>query len=404
MSDPRVPADLARDHREVFARYQRSRLWGEARAGYLRVVGWADLYQELGSPLQSQEGDLGRVGLRMDLRPVPVFGPWSVDLSATVGQSLGTAAASGGGDPLLSAAELAPRLSMDSRLGPLSASAAGSYLAQVRWGAAGGASTESSELDQAVVANAELGLPLSRTFGPPAAGLKHLLEPVVAWQSAWGVGSDAQWTLARFERLPLPRGHFAGVGLRSALVARQHDGPPRQIVAADVRLWIARSESRATAWLRSSPARWLAGRVTLAVRVDDPSVEQVDARACLRRWGARLCAGYLRHRGQGEASTTIYAPGGVGAAGALLDPLVTATTLDELRFDAGWDARRLRIGGQVAVDPAQGLVTQGGGWIRTPDLCGCLGLSLAVQFRAGQSAPDVFGQITMSRPGWARCL
>lgn len=405
VSDPQVPADLALDQREVFARYQRSRLWAQGRAGQLRLVAWGDLYQELGSPLQSQDSDLGRVGLRVDLRPVPLLGPWSVDLMATVGQSLGTPPASGGtGASLLSAAELAPRLSMDSRLGPLATSVTGSYRAQLRWGAAQGTSSESLEVDQAVVANAEVGLPLARTFGRAAATLKHLVEPVVAWQSAWGAGSAAPWTQARFERLPLPRGHFAGVGLRSAVMAQGRDGPWRQIVAADVRFWAAQSESRATAWLRASPLSWLAGRLRLGVRVDDPLVEQLDARACLRRWGGRFCAGYLRHRGAGGASTVIYAPAGFGSAGALLDPLVTAARLDELRFDAGWDMRRLRIGGQVAVDPAQGRVTQGGAWIRTPQLCGCLGLSLAVRVRTGQAVPDVFGQVTMSRPGWARCL
>ncbi|MBW2731007.1 MAG: hypothetical protein JRH20_01370 [Deltaproteobacteria bacterium] len=310
------------------------------------------------------------------------------------------------GDPALWGWRFAPGLELARKVGPLRLSLGGRYVQRGNTEVAqgGGQAVEVAgrggraiQVEQLLLGGGEISLVLARGYG---GGWWHEVELV-----AGGFGGLSQGHLERLVAgwwAMEPR-RLGTVGARTLLWRR---GRSKASVDGGVR-FIYGDETLAFVDLRLNLGRWLTlenlgaigGR---ALGGAGPAVPLWDARLCLRGGKAQLCSAYLRQRASMLWAKTLAE--GMGFAAPARAGLPWAVDLDGISTSLGWRSPRGGVGGHVVFDPTRSELSAAGADLHLGGVCGALGVSLRIDYRAGQRWPDLFATLKLDGRPWARCL
>jgi hypothetical protein len=431
VSDPDLPRELERDPARALAQHARSRLAFWAGRGPLTLAAWADLDQELRTPLRHGRSASGTGSLEAALLPTRILGPVAVELlgRATVlgPGGLGpedpdaTLAARGAPELLGGALALAisPAILLGEALGPVRISGILSYrLAGILVDdpspkAPGGG--EARRLWHQGLARLEASVPLARIFvsGPGGAGeagaspsrIRHELEPFAAL--AWTEASPG-WAAEPLGLAPLV-GLWGAAGIRTVLHARRGTGPVRRLLALELRADLplagsiadpeaARREPLLGGDLEVDLLAGFSARGELRVGLSEggPTARVAEAELCRRGERLRACLGYSRLR-LAETRALFPESGFVFLEGLSL-PIGSSS--DEIHGSLSVILGPVEAAATLAVNPVLGRVDAG---VYSLDFvlgCGCYRVGLLGYSRATQSAPDLFARFSIAPTSW----
>lgn len=396
VSDARVYQVIGARTARIYAPLASTRLRGALRQGPLLARFEGDLMQVLAGAEKAGPSTAGVGLLALDIVPVPLVGGLALGGSFAVEGATRPSWATGGGVFLpwrqgaraLWGWHLSPGLEVARRLGALRIKLGGRYVQRGSFLP----QLEELQAEQLLLLGGEAGFVVSRTYGED---WQHELELAAGGFAGAGQGRVERRLAGWWTMRPRRAGTLA---VHSVLWRRQRSAP-----AVDARArFLYGDELLAFVSMRLN----LGGVASLDnVGVVDARRGEValwDARACLRRGRGRICSSYLRQRASALWAKALAQ--GVGDEAFARAGLPWALDIDGLSASLGWRGGRGALAGYLVFDPARSELSVAGAELKLGGVCGALGLSLRVDYRAGQRWPDLFAALRVAGRPWADCL